>query len=69
MLDIVKDTLYSLLPYALFSPIVGFLLMHCLFELFDAMEVKIKKNRKWKCWTYVSVLVFFFATLMRVFAS
>jgi hypothetical protein len=66
MLELLKDTFSPILLYTL-MPILGFGLMHCLFELFDAMGIKVKKDRKWKCWSYTTAIIFLLAVLIRAF--
>jgi hypothetical protein len=66
MLEFLKSILS---PLYLLTPFLGFGLMQCLFELFDSIGIKVKKDRKGKCWFYTSALVFLLAVLIRIFSS
>ncbi len=69
MLHILKETFLSLVLYIIASPLIGWGMITCLFELLPAMGISIKKDKKIKCWVYTSILIFQFSVLIRAFAT
>jgi|GEM_PF-3891759 len=66
---LLKETFTSLIPFFLIPPILGFGMINCLYELLDGMGIKIKKDKKLKCWLYTSLILFLLAFLIRAFSS
>lgn len=68
ILRIAKEA-FSSIALLLFIPaVLGWGMMNCLFELLSAMGVSVKKNKKFKCWVYTSLILLLFAVLIKAFA-
>ena len=66
--EIVRDNLFSLLRYLLISPIAGWMLTICLFEILKHLGVKYKKGSKVRCWVYLSLFAATLALLVSSFS-
>lgn len=64
-----KEVLISLIPLFLVPSILGWGMMICLFEFLGAMGVKMKKDKKLRCWIYTSCILFLFAVLIQTFSG
>ena len=57
MHEIIRDNLFGLAKYVFISPLAGWMLTICLFEIFKHLWVKYNQGSKVKCWIYLSIFV------------
>ncbi len=67
ILRIAKEAISSITFLLLIPAILGWGMMNCLFELLGAMGVSVKRNKKFKCWLYTSLILVLFAVLIKAF--
>jgi len=68
LLRLAKEAASSLILFFLIPPILGWGMINCLFELLGAMGIAIKKDKKFKCWLYTSLILLLLAALIQIFS-
>jgi hypothetical protein len=69
MSQMFKEILQSLVLYFIGPPILGWGMLNCIYELADGFGLKLRKDRKLKCWIYLSLILFLLAVLVHTFSS
>lgn len=69
MLGLIKEQAVSMLIYLVATPVMGWALLGCLWELADGLGIQLKRDKKLKCWIYLSLIVFLFTVLLKNVSS
>ncbi len=67
-MEIVIETLKSVALFFIAAPLIGWALINCLWQLLDGLGVKVRKDRKVKCWIYTSLIVLLLSALISAFS-